>query len=555
MAIRKVKFRVQLRSRMNQRGKNKKHYTEKPKAKQTNNDASGCTKASKCRYRCFKRYFHQMNPLTGSVYTFSVKSNDPIYDDDSNLIEDTATSFSKRRVLTTDDQTSEGAFKSGLQTVLILCRASNATDRSDAAGTGVDEHDHESSGACESNHRDGTKDNGIPSVPCNSNAPVYTSDDDGPPPSLMNLAPLWYPRGDWSWPDTSPTAPEISSEQGPVAEDTAADSSQMAEETTAPTSSGDANASTGSPDAADTAADTSLAATDPDPDSSLVIEATTAGPAPAVTEAAQYSSQVSAYTAGPASTATVPTADLLPVAAVITANITPAETVTAVDLNPATATITTKRVRVVTESPPEPSLGPWRKWIINLIAGRKPPKTKSNESNNVPTPVSIISWARKRSDSDALVPPTSLPHLSLNRLIPETFDKLMRLQYQTNILPAPQVGSLRQGIIGDAPPASNVQRSFVVPNAPNQAPFAPRRLNSDSSALDRKGNTWTEWNNLNLTADSMPFTRSQSNTQLLHPQTGAKMARANSHLTKSQTGHCFLEDAGHRYPFNQGLGA
>jgi hypothetical protein len=133
MAIRKVKSRVQVRSRMNQRGKNKKHYTEKPKAKQTNNDASGCTKASKCRYHCFKRYFHQMNPLTGSVYTFSVKSNDPIYDDDSNLIEDTATSFSKRRVLTTDDQTSEGAFKGGLQTVLILCRASNATDRSDAA--------------------------------------------------------------------------------------------------------------------------------------------------------------------------------------------------------------------------------------------------------------------------------------------------------------------------------------------------------------------------------------------------------------------------------------
>ncbi|KAI4663732.1 uncharacterized protein J4E78_004150 [Alternaria triticimaculans] len=75
-----------------------------------------------------------------------------------------------------------------------------------------------------------------------------------------------------------------------------------------------------------------------------------------------------------------------------------------------------------------------------------------------------------------------------------------------------------------------------------------------SSLLARDDTNWAEWNKLNITADAMPFTRSQSDTQLLHPQTGTKMTRANGHLTKSQTGHAFLEDAGHRYPFGQGPG-
>jgi hypothetical protein len=55
----------------------------------------------------------------------------------------------------------------------------------------------------------------------------------------------------------------------------------------------------------------------------------------------------------------------------------------------------------------------------------------------------------------------------------------------------------------------------------------------------------------------MPFAKSQSDTNLLHPRTGARMARNTSmysaEWTKGQTGHCFLEDAGHRYPFG-GLG-
>jgi hypothetical protein len=55
----------------------------------------------------------------------------------------------------------------------------------------------------------------------------------------------------------------------------------------------------------------------------------------------------------------------------------------------------------------------------------------------------------------------------------------------------------------------------------------------------------------------MPFAKSQSDTNLLHPRTGARMARNtnmySAEWTKGQTGHCFLEDAGHRYPFG-GLG-
>jgi hypothetical protein len=111
---------------------------------------------------------------------------------------------------------------------------------------------------------------------------------------------------------------------------------------------------------------------------------------------------------------------------------------------------------------------------------------------------------------------------------------------------------------GDAYDADKVQRGFIVPSHPHLAPLPQRRMNSNISLLDREGNTWAEWNKLNLTAESMPFTRSRSDTQLLHPQTGDTMGRNTTRFrpgqTKGQTGHSFLEDVGHRYPFGQGLG-
>ena len=133
MTVPKVKSCAQLRSQAKSRRTSKKHHVEQPKAKQTSSDAQSSTKAPKGRHRCSKRYLHQMNPLTGSVHTFSAESNDPIYDDDSNPVDDNGSSFAKRHVLTTDDQESAGAFKSGLRTVLIPDRAPVTTDSSEAA--------------------------------------------------------------------------------------------------------------------------------------------------------------------------------------------------------------------------------------------------------------------------------------------------------------------------------------------------------------------------------------------------------------------------------------
>jgi hypothetical protein len=111
---------------------------------------------------------------------------------------------------------------------------------------------------------------------------------------------------------------------------------------------------------------------------------------------------------------------------------------------------------------------------------------------------------------------------------------------------------------GEADKATVVHRGFTVANSPHLAPLAQRRNDSTSSLLDRKRDTWAQWNKLNITADSMPFKKSQSDTSLLHLQSGARVARNTSMYgadqTKGQTGHCFLEDAGHRYPFNEGLG-
>ena len=467
-----------------------------------------------------------MNPLTGSVYTASVESNDPIYDDNSNPVDDNGSSFARRHVLTTDDQESAGAFKSGLRTVLIRDRAPVATDGSEAARSATDEQDHETSGTCESGNRDESGDDGISAIPCGSGAPTeFEDEDDDPPASLLNLAPIWYPPPDWSWPDTLPAATETTLGDSPVAELATAGPSQLSEETTADASSGVAVATPDSPSTG--------------PDATVAV-----------------ASASTVVTAQPASAATTTTADPSSVSTVAPAILTPVVAVTATDRTPAVAITAATLAQVSTGSSRKPSLGAWHNWVVELFAGRKPVSPKNDDVSNTPPPVSIISWTREDRDSDAALPLPSQPHLELRYLIPATFDKRMRLNYHSNIHPAPQHDSVgKVATHEDASPTNNVQRGFVVANRPASAPSPPRRdIDHYSSLLARDDTNWAEWNKLNITADAMPFTRSQSDTQLLHPQTGAKMARANGHLTKSQTGHAFLEDAGHRYPFGQGPG-
>ncbi|KAH6866908.1 hypothetical protein BKA58DRAFT_403736 [Alternaria rosae] len=496
-----------------------------------------------------------MNPLTASVYTVSAESKDPIYDDNSNPVDDNGSSFDKCHVLTTDDQESAGAFKSGLRTVLIRDRSPVTADSSEAAGSAADEHDHKTSGTRESDHRDDSEDDGVSSIPYGLDATTnFADEDDDPPASLLNLAPLWCPQPDWSWPELLPTATETTSDDSPVAEHATADPSQVSEETSADKPSGDADATTDA--SADTAGSVTAVPDTVQNLSQVATVATADSPSTAPDTTTGVASVPTPATANPTSAVTITTARLPPAAAVVPATLTPVFAVTALNRTQALAINAATRTQVATESPAKPTLGAWHKWVVTLFAGRKPVPRKNNEVNNLSPPVSIISWTRNDRDSDAALPLPSQPHLELTYLIPATFDKRMRLQYHSNIHPAPNhdcVGKV--AIHGDASPTNNVQRGFVIANRPASAPSPPRRDNDHySSLLARDDTTWAEWNKLNITADSMPFTRSQSDTQLLHPQTGVKMPRANGHLTKSQTGHAFLEDAGHRYPFGQGPG-
>ncbi|KAI4928694.1 hypothetical protein J4E85_005312 [Alternaria conjuncta] len=373
-------------------------------------------------------------------------------------------------------------------------RAPVTTDSSEAARSATDEQDHETSGTYESDNRNESGDDGISAIPCGSGAPTeFEDEDDDPPASLLNLAPIWYPQPDWSWPDTLPAATETTLGDSPVAEHATAGPFQVAGydgrsiiriNSNYSTSSISGNNHYGRPIF-------SVDSCSSDSDSGC----------------GRYCNRL--YSSGSHHY-----------------------------INFGSGIIV------------------WHKWVVDLFAGRKPVSPMHNDVNNVPPPVSIISWIREDRDSDAALPLPSQPHLELRYLIPATFDKRMRLNYHSNIHPAPQHDSVgKVATHEDASPTNNVQRGFVVANRPASAPSPPRRdIDHYSSLLARDDTNWAEWNKLNITADAMPFTRSQSDTQFLHPQTGMKMARANGHLTKSQTGHAFLEDAGHRYPFGQGPG-
>ncbi|CAN9418329.1 unnamed protein product [Alternaria alternata] len=439
MTIARVKSRVRFSGRVKRDRKNRKHFPEKSKPKKTNNDTHGPTKAPKGRDLCFGRYYHQTNPLTGSVYMFPVEIDNRIYDD-SNSVDDDTASFLKKRILTTDDQESDGAFKSGLRTALILCRIPLVTENPDIAGGDADEYDHEPSGASNDGHSAEPKDSCVPSVSVILDAPESVTDEnDEPPSSLLMQAPLWAWPAEWFPADSIPAAPATTT--------------------------------------------------------------VTAAPTP---------------NSGP----------------------------------------------VVVKSTAAPSLGPWHQWFVRLFAGRKSNKPDSPPQSTPEQPISIISWTRERSSSkaDVVLPP--LPRLELPRVIPETRRKKNRIidrpGYAMDILQAPYHDFIGRAVLeGDADDARAVQCGFKVASNSHIVPLAQRRNNSDTSLLDRDGDAWADWNKLNITADAMPFAKSQSDTNLLHPRTGARMARNtnmySAEWTKGQTGHCFLEDAGHRYPFG-GLG-
>ncbi|CAG5175320.1 uncharacterized protein ALTATR162_LOCUS8047 [Alternaria atra] len=540
MTIPRVTSRVQFQGRAKQGGKNNKQRPVTPKAKPTNNDAHGPTKAPR-------------------VYTLSVESDNFDYDDDENPVDEDARPFLKKRVLTTDDQESDGAFKSGLRTALILCRAPLISNKPNVAVSNADEHDHELGGASQSGHPVEPKDSCVPSIPASLDAPDSITDEDcDPSNSLLLQAPLWSWPTDWFPADSLPVAPETTTDSSPEGEDDTVDLSQVAEDTIVNSSPVVEETRTDLSTVAEESTAVSLSAA---PDSTAVSSSVTADTISDLSSVSANTtsdllSESADVTAGSSSAATVTTADLYPAAAVTTVNLTPV-----------TATPTANSAPEVVQGTTAPSLGSWHQWIVNLFAGCKSGQTETKKSSSSPQsapeqPVSVISWVRERSDSGPKIVPPPLPRLELPKVLIETRNKKNTITdgpgREVAIYPPPYNDFIGRAVMsGDADNATALQRGFRVASNPHLAPLAQRRNNSDSSLLDRNGDTWAEWNKLNITADAMPFKTPQSDSSLLHPQSGARMVRNTSmysaEQTKGQTGHSFLEDAGHRYPFG-GLG-
>lgn len=564
MTIARVKSRVRFPGRAKRDRKNRKHFPEKSKPKKTSNDTHGPTKAPKGRNLCFGRYYHQTNPLTGSVYMFPVEIDNRIYDD-SNSVDDDTASFLKKRVLTTDDQESDGAFKSGLRTTLILCRIPLVTENPDVAGGDADEYDHEPSGASNDGHSAEPKESCVPSVSVILDAPESVTDEnDEPPSSVLMQAPLWAWPAEWFPADSIPAAPATTTDSSSDVKCGTLDSSLVTTDTMVdPSRAKDETIIDTSPLTEDSTADSSPVVQESVKVSSSATADNTAVSSSVVSETISDLSSASADTISDLSSESVGVApDSSPAATVTVTGLHPGAAVTTVNSTLATAAPTPNSGPVVVKSTAAPSLGPWHQWFVRLFAGRKSNQPDSPPQSTPEQPISIISWTRERSSSEADVVLPPLPRLELSRVLPETRRKKSRVidrpGYAIKILQAPYHDFIGRAVLEeDADDARAVQCGFKVASNSHIVPLAQRRNNSDSSLLDRDGDAWADWNKLNITADAMPFAKFQSDTNLLHPRTGARMARNTSmysaEWTKGQTGHCFLEDAGHRYPFG-GLG-
>ncbi|RAR00384.1 hypothetical protein DDE82_007386 [Stemphylium lycopersici] len=122
MVVHRVKSRVQFQYRNKQASQRNKHYAEPPKPQQTNNSPLSPQEAPK-------------------VYTFSVESDDPIYEDYIEPLEPEDTFFSKRRVSTREEEEISGAFKSQLSSAEVMSTASyrpNSSDRPDNCPSLID---------------------------------------------------------------------------------------------------------------------------------------------------------------------------------------------------------------------------------------------------------------------------------------------------------------------------------------------------------------------------------------------------------------------------------
>jgi hypothetical protein len=140
MAIPRVKSRVQLQSKLRQRAKHNKKQTQKANPEQISNIAHNLNSPESTPQKGMShptKVRIGMYPLKSPAYTFSVESDDPIYEDYSSSIEQAASPcFSKKRVSSTEEVKVSGACNSELHAVVGAADACAIEDTEDECDPG-----------------------------------------------------------------------------------------------------------------------------------------------------------------------------------------------------------------------------------------------------------------------------------------------------------------------------------------------------------------------------------------------------------------------------------
>ncbi|KAF1942702.1 hypothetical protein EJ02DRAFT_344731 [Clathrospora elynae] len=193
------------------------------------------------------------------------------------------------------------------------------------------------------------------------------------------------------------------------------------------------------------------------------------------------------------------------------------------------------------------------------------PKHSPKPSSNCHEPVFQSSKDSARTAPEQSIPPPrrQLPRLTLPQVIPPirvtTSEHLSHRLGYFEIRPAPHHQYTGYGFVSqDIFEPAAILRGFVVPRSPQPVPLAQRRNNSASNLIDRDGDAWAVWSERNPGPGDMPFARTRSDSDLLHPRSALRSGRPAGRYeqggqTRLQAGHCVIEDAEDKYPFNQGL--
>ncbi|RMZ74130.1 hypothetical protein GMOD_00004983 [Pyrenophora seminiperda CCB06] len=174
----------------------------------------------------------------------------------------------------------------------------------------------------------------------------------------------------------------------------------------------------------------------------------------------------------------------------------------------------------------------WHQWLVSLFAGRKAIPSARNGDRTEPSAALNSACQQqlqpaKGSEETTLVgvvSAPSAPRLTLQQATVRAKPSPC-LSYR-EILPGRTTRYTGYAVVAPGEhQAAIVQRGFNVLGSQQQTPTASRRMNSANSLLDRGGDAWTVWSRTNPVMESKYFTRTRSDTPLLHPQSEATISK------------------------------